>query len=162
MQLFFDKVDQVSPAARAQMVGYSPDELGKIERLYGIGISGQFRQFLLRAGRCDGGVIGDDPLIIYRPAWSVRAQILFQVNFFTALQDIGAYDFLNSPFAFSREAETQYYYLQTAKQDDRVYHYDENTGTVVATGMNLQEYLIGVLARYPVEGPLCKGDLLSI
>ncbi|ATQ79006.1 hypothetical protein CR152_19990 [Massilia violaceinigra] len=144
------------------MVGYHEFELRRIERLYGINIGGDFSEFLLKAGRCDGGVIGDDPLIIYRPTWSVRTHLLFQVNFFNGLQEIGAFEFINKPFVFSLEAETQYYFLQTRNPDDmQVYHYDENAESVQGTGLTLENYLIDILQRYPIGGVVCKGELLD-
>jgi len=126
-------------------------------------VSGDFRSFMERAGRCDGGIIGDDPFIIYRSHWSVRTHILFQVNFFTSLQEIGAWDYLNKVFVFSVENETQYYFLQTgAVNADLVYHYDENNELVTATGMRFGEYLVDVLSRYPHERGLSKCELLNI
>jgi hypothetical protein len=161
-QIFFDKVRDVFPAALERMVGYSDVELEKIERLYGIIVSGELASFLRRAGRSDGGIIGDDPFIIYRN-WTVRTHILFQVNFFNDLQEIGAWDYLNKPFVFSLESETQYYFLQTDMPNpDLVYHYDENSRTIKSTGLSFYEYLLGVVARYPLGGEICHGDLLEI
>src|SRR6476469_6323035 len=91
-QIFFDKIGEVFPAGLERMVGYSDIEMKKIERLYGIIVSSELASFLRRAGRTDGGLIGDDPLIIYRN-WTVRTHILFQVNFFNDLQEIGAFDY---------------------------------------------------------------------
>lgn len=162
MKLFFEKVNEVAPAALGGMIGYSDFELKRIERLYGINVAGDFADFLLKAGRCDGGVIGDDPLIIYRNSWSVRTHILFQIDFFNSVQEIGAFDYLNKPFVFSFEHESQYYFLQTRNPDNmQVFHYDENAEAVRATGMSFEDYLIGILQRYPTEGVICKGDLLE-
>jgi len=161
--MFFAKVQELCPNAADRMIGYSESEIEKLERLYGIQLSGDFRAFMERAGRCDGGIIGDDPFIIYRPHWSVRTHILFQVNFFSSLQAIGAWDYLDRVFVFSVESETQYYFLQTgAAEPDLVYHYDENSESVKATGMRFGEYLVDVLARYPHGRGLCKGELLNI
>lgn len=159
---YFYEVKKLFPAALQNMKGYREDELRKIEKLYDIHISGDFEQFMLRAGRSDGGVIGDDPLIIYRPTWSVRGQILFQVNFFSDLQDIGAWDFLNKPFVFSLESETQYYFLQTETSNAMVFHYDSNAETVRCTNLTFSEYMVDVLNRYPIGCAPCQGELLNI
>ena len=94
---------------------------------------------MLLAGRCDGGLIGDDPIILYRPAWNVRSQILFQLRLWENLQDIQAYDFMGKyeshAFCFSCEWETQYYFTITSNTDDLVYHYDENSETVECTNL---------------------------
>jgi len=161
-QIFFDKIREVFPTALERMVGYSDIEIEKIERLYGIKVSGELASFLRRAGRSDGGVIGDDPLTIYRN-WTVRTHILFQINFFNDLQDICAFDNLNRPFIFSLESETQYYFLQTdVPNPDLVYHYDENGETIRSTGLSFYDYLLSVVARYPLGGEICQGDLLEI
>jgi len=163
IDVFFDKLHAMMPSASVGAIGYREGELRKIERLYDISIAGDFAQFMLRAGRCDGGALGDDPIILYRPAWNVRTQILFQVNFFTSLQEIGAFYFLKKPFVFSREAETQYYFLQTSRVgDESVYHYDENNEQVRNTGKTFAEYLTDLLDYYPLGGVVCKGDLLDI
>lgn len=158
-----DRIRGIYPAALDKMVGYSPEEMRKIERLYGITISGELASFMELAGRSDGGVIGDDPIIFYRSYWPVRTHILFQVNFFNSLQEISAWDYLNAPFVFSLESETQFFFLQTGlKGDDFVYHYDDNAKTVKRTEMTFSAYLLDVLNRYPVGGAVCRGDLLEI
>ena len=152
------------------VIGYTEYELKKIEALYHVTIQGQFREFMLLAGRCDGGLIGDDPIILYRPAWSVRAQIQFQISFFGSLQDAGAYDYMGEYaklFCFSWEYETQYYYLITDHNDNLVYHYDENNETVKCTNLTFYEYLDNVYKRYVEEDSnrkqiICKGELLEI
>ena len=157
------------------VIGYTENELKKIEQLYDITIQGQFRELMLLAGRCDGGLIGDDPIILYREAWSVRGQILFQQDLFTSLQDIRAYNYKDKKnymgahgqiFCFSWEWETQYYYLITEDNDNLVYHYDENEETVECIGLTLFEYLDDVYKRYE-EGKnrkqiICRGELLEI
>ena len=45
-------------------IGYSEEEITKIEKLYDIEVKGDFREFLKYAGRCDGDLLGDDPIIL--------------------------------------------------------------------------------------------------
>ena len=162
-KLFFEKVNELFPGVMDRMIGYADIEIEKIGRLYGINFPDDFKSFMQIAGRCDGGLIGDDPLIIYRPSWSVRTHILFQVNFFNSLQEIGAWDYLNKPFVASLESESQYYFLQTnVENPDLVYHFDENNESVASTGMSFGEYLVDILKRYPVGGVVCKGELINI
>ncbi|MFH6974495.1 hypothetical protein ACG2K1_09975 [Neisseria sp. 23W00296] len=99
------------------VVGYTEYELKKIEALYNVSINGEFRDFMLLAGRCSGGGLNDDPIILYRSYWSVRTQIMFQAKLFDELQGIGAFDFLGKIFCFSLEGETQYYFLITKKNE---------------------------------------------
>ncbi|MFJ2986493.1 SMI1/KNR4 family protein [Collimonas sp. NPDC087041] len=144
------------------VIGYTENEINKIEALYDIKVKGEFRDFMLQMGRSDGGLIGDDPIVLYRPAWTVRGQILFQINLFNSLQEYGAWDQINKPFSFSRESETQYYYLQTEKNDGLVYHFDENAGSVECTNLTFLEYLLDVRKRYPYKGVVCKGELIVV
>ena len=148
------------------VIGYTEYELKKIESLYNIIIEGQLREFMLLAGRCDGGLIGDDPIILYRPSWDVRTQIIFQLILFDDLQDIGAFDYIEKNFCFSLEYETQNYYLITGKQDNLVYHYDSNEKKTECTNMTFYEYLDDVYKRYVEETDkeqiICRGELLEI
>ena len=153
------------------VIGYTEYELRKIEALYSITIHGQLREFMLLAGRCDGGLIGDDPIILYRPTWNVRSQILFQLGLWESLQGIQAYDFMGKykghAFCFSWEWETQYYFTITSNTDNLVYHYDENSETVECTNLTFYEYLDDVYKRYVEEDSnrkqiVCKGELLEI
>ncbi len=140
---FIDKIACGISYDPTQVVGYSEEELAKIERLYDIKVCGDFREFMLEMGRSDGGLIGDDPIVLYRPAWDVRGQILYQVNLFTALQESGNFDYVKGkPFSFSCEGETQYFFLRTDSEiPDRVYHYDENEETASDTGLSFIEYM---------------------
>ena len=153
------------------IIGYSEQELKKLEKLYDININGQFREFMLLAGRCDGGIFGDDPIILYRQSWGVRGQILFQVNFLESLQEIHAYDYIGKggglAFCFSLEHETQYYFIITNNADNLVYHYNEGLETVECTNLTFYEYLDDVYKRYVEEDSnrkqiVCKGELLEI
>ena len=150
----------------SNVIGYTEYELKKIEALYNISINGQFRDFMLLAGRCSGGVLNDDPIILYRPSWSVRTQIMFQSKLFDELQSIGAFDFLGKILCFSLESETQYYFLITKKMNDLVYHYNENTEKVECTNLNFFEYLDVVYKEYEEnlnrEQIICRGELLEI
>lgn len=163
MNLFIEEIKSRLPSNIDGLVGYAEDEICQIERLYGICVRGQLREFLLAAGRSGGSLLGDDPIILFRNSWPVRGQILFQVKMFTYLQEIGAWNYLNKPFVVSLESETQYYYLQTDSEEyDLVYHYDENNDTVECTNTTLFEYLKDVASRYGLCDVKCQGELLRI
>jgi len=147
------------------MVGYGNDELSKIEKLYGIEIAGQLRQFLSIAGRSDGGLIGDDPIILYRSSWPVRTQIIKGLILIDDLQNIGAWDFVKKPFLLSIESESQYYFVKTGdEKKDLVCHYDENNKSVKSTGKTIFEYLAGVVLALGVDENrvVCRGELLIV
>ena len=56
-------------------IGYSEEEITKIEKLYDIEVKGDFREFLKYAGRCDGDLLGDDPIILYRQTWDMGSYL---------------------------------------------------------------------------------------
>ncbi len=148
------------------IIGYGAHELRKIEALYNINIQGQFREFMLLAGRCSGGLVGDEPIILYRPAWNVRTQILFQVKLLDYLLNARAYDYVGKSaktFCFSWENESRYYYLITEHDDNLVYCYDENEESVECTGLTLFEYLDLMYEEESQRGHvICRGELLEI
>lgn len=144
-------------------LGYSDTELVKIEKLYDVVIDGQFKVFLAEMGKSYGGVIGDYDMLLYRSRLSLRSHILFQASFFTSMQEIGAYDYLNKPFVFALLSETYYYFLQTSKRDDLVYLYDENEDTVSPTGETLFEFLIKLAVSYKGKPRVVtQGNLIEI
>lgn len=115
-------------------------------------------------GRTDGGAIGDSLVQLYRPTWSARTHLIFQLDFFTQLQELGFYEFLNKPFVFSFISETQYYFVQTSRgQQDAVYHYDSNEDTVVKTEWDLFGFLAKLKEWNSQSVKIdCVGDLIAI
>lgn len=145
--------------------GYSDEEIKKIERLYDISISGDFENFLQQMGRSDGGLIGDDPIILYRNSWSVRSHIKYQLYFWDLMQEDKNFDYLNQkPFVFACESETLYVFMQTSSQEPlRVHFYDENSGTVTETDMDFSEYLQKTAQTWGKNNhAICQGDLIVI
>ncbi|MBW8354233.1 SMI1/KNR4 family protein [Pseudomonas protegens] len=146
-----------------EFLGYSLDELEKIKRLYDIRISGQLQSFLFEMGRSDGGLIGDSFIQLYRPSWRVRTHLLFQAEFLSQMQEAGHYEFLNRPFVLAWVSETQYYFIQTLKGDDAVYHYDSNVESVVKTEWDLRGLLKMLMCANSGDIKAgAVGDLLEI
>ncbi|MDK4791427.1 MAG: hypothetical protein OC189_05200 [Acinetobacter sp.] len=164
--IFFDFLAEHNLTNKSLIKGYNYAEIKQIERLYDIEIKGDFKFFLERIGRCDGGLLGDDPLILYREAWNVRTHFLFQMAFFNDLQEIGAWDFLNKPFVFSLEEETYYYFLQTGSSSEEVYLYNENEEKVSSTGIKFFDYLVDLSKKYELKSNIRKkvpqGELIII
>ena len=155
-----------------RVVGYSEEELVKIEKLYDIKISGFLREFMLEAGRGDGGLIGDDPIILYRNNWSVRGHFRTQDGFREELLKLLFKNnpaefklFCNSTLLFSIEAETQYYYLNTTGANpERVFHYDENEDIIEDTNVDFIDYMKNTVRVYGGFSPqiICQGEMLII
>jgi hypothetical protein len=142
--------------------GYSSDELDKIARLYDIRLQGQLRLFLADMGKSDGGLVGDSMIQLYRPSWRVREHLLFQLDFFSQMQEEGFYGLLGKPFVFSLIAETQYYFIQTIASD-AVYHYDSNSGTAGSTEWDLVGFLKMLASQNDGHlKPKSHGSLLEI
>ena len=156
----------------SRVLGYSAEELVKIEKLYDIKISGFLRDFMLEAGRCDGGLIGDDPIILYRSNWSVRDHVITQNGFREELLDLlfknnpaEFKSFCNSTFVLSIESHTQFYYLNTTGANpERVFHYDENEDTIEDTNIDFIDYMKNTVRVYGGFSPqiICQGEMLII
>lgn len=162
---FTDKIGVVSCG---EQLGYSEEEVTKIEKLYDIKIEGFLKDFLTTIGRSSGGALGDELIILYSEAMSVRGHILFQNGIKEDIYSAGYHKIMQEkPFIFSIQSETQYYFLQTASDEpDRVYHYDENNETVEKTEWTLVEYL-KMLVEWRAKNPpkfdvICRGELLVV
>jgi hypothetical protein len=145
------------------MIGYTGNEIEKIERLYDIVASNQLRSFFLEMGKSDGGAIGDYFIPLYRPTWRVRQHILFQMDFFNRLQEENFFEYLYKPFVISLVSETQYYFLETSSHGDEVFHYDENNSAVTSSSLDLVNFLKSLVLRN--SGKIQKstvGNLLEI
>jgi hypothetical protein len=150
---FIDKIACGVSYDPAQVVGYSEGELSKIERLYDIKLRGHFREFMLDMGRSDGGLIGDDPIVLYREGMSIRRHILYQLRLEFDFKEFRIGEGLSllrhRPFVFSCESETQYHFVTTESDDpERVYRYDENEETVTDTEESFIEYMKRIVAHY--------------
>jgi hypothetical protein len=163
-ELCRERPDDESPIDRRLITGYSEAELGKIETLYDLSITGDLRKFLLMMGRCDAGLIGDDPLILYRGSWTAQDQLEFQHAFRRRLVQAELEVYCEEkPFVISNESEVHYYFVLTASTEpDLVYHYYQGDESAHSTGLPLLDYLRGVLRRYTGYGkrPVRRGELL--
>ena len=136
-------------------IGYSEEEIIKIEKLYDIEAKGDFREFLKYAGRCGGGLLEDYTIILYRELWSIQS--FLRKNYFGFIDDEDFeekvfYDELKrKPFIFSIEMENYYFYIRTADDDLKVYCFDENEEKIKDTGMNFNEYMVDLVETYNSE-----------
>ena len=162
-ELIIEKISQGYQYNTNFVEGYSNDDLNKIEQLYEILISGTLKKFLSELGKCDGGLIGDDPIVLYLSEMNARGFLMLQIGL---EEDIYNSNFQNlcgqGIFTLAIESETQYFFLATKNENpDLVYRYDENEEIVFQTGLNLIEYLESVVKRYSENSHvICKGNLL--
>ena len=156
----------------SKVKGYSEDELSKIEKLYDINISGNFRLFMLEMGRCSGGLIGNYPFIFYIDA-TVREHILAQNSLREDLLRIVSksyttfYQYCNGTFMISLESEeSQFFYLNTKGDNpERVFRFDDNMGIIYDTEQDFLDYLLDTVKNYKEyysERVICTGELLNI
>lgn len=164
MDTFIQQIAQGVPYASEKVEGYSEVEIAQLERLYDIEIKGNFCQFMREMGRCDGGLMGDDPIILYRPTMSVRNFVVFQAETQEDIYAAGATKLAaQKPFAFSIESETQVFFIATRSAvPDEVYHLDENTNEVKSTNMLFNDYLRRLVRHYGGPGIVCRGEMLVI
>lgn len=178
---FIDKISQGFSYDESQVLGYSEEELIKIERLYDIKLQGDFRQFMLEMGRSDGGLIGCDPIILYSTKWRMRDYILLQLGLSEALQEMEQNEcFEGKAFVFSIEHEYWECFLRIdadnlssiqathdgvkALGDDanRVYYHDTSGGSIEDSGMSFLEYMQALVRKVGGNGIASRGDLLMI
>ena len=149
---FMDMLKEYLKKNERKAIGYSEEEITKIEKLYDIEVKGDFREFLKYAGRCDGDLLGDDPVILYRQTWSIQSYL--RKNYFNFIDEdytVLHGDLQKKPFIFSIEMETYYFYIRTADDDLKVYCFDENEEKIKDTGMDFNEYMIDLVERYNPE-----------
>ena len=149
---FMDMLKEYLKKNERKAIGYSEEEITKIEKLYDIEVKGDFREFLKYAGRCDGDLLGDDPVILYRQTWNIQSYL--RKNYFNFIDEdytVLHGDLQKKPFIFSIEMETYYFYIRTADDDLKVYCFDENDEILKDTGMNFNEYMVDLVERYNPE-----------
>ena len=133
-------------------IGYSEEEITKIEKLYDIEVKGDFREFLKYAGRCDGDLLGDDPIILYRQTWDMKIYLRMNYSYFIDENfKILHEEIKKKPFIFSIEMENYYFYIRTVDEDLKVYCFDENEEKIKDTGMDFNEYMVDLVKRYNPE-----------
>ena len=133
-------------------IGYSEEEITKIEKLYDIEAKGDFREFLKYAGRCDGDLLGDDPVILYRQTWNMKIYLRMNYSYFIDENfKILHEEIKKKPFIFSIEMENYYFYIRTVDDDLKVYCFDENEEMLKDTGMDFNEYMVDLVQRYNPE-----------
>ena len=152
---FMDMLKEYLKKNERKAIGYSEEEITKIEKLYDIEAKVDFREFLKYAGRCGGGLLEDYTIILYRELWSIQS--FLRKNYFGFIDDEDFeekvfYDELKrKPFIFSIEMETYYFYIRTADDDLKVYCFDENEEKLKDTGMDFNEYMVDLVERYNPE-----------
>ena len=149
---FMDMLKEYLKKNERKAIGYSEEEITKIEKLYDIEAKGDFREFLKYAGRCDGDLLGDNPIILYRQTWNIQSYL--RKNYFNFIDEdytVLHGDLQKKPFIFSIEMETYYFYIRTADDDLKVYCFDENEEILKDTGMNFNEYMVDLVERYNPE-----------
>ena len=149
---FMDMLKEYLKKNERKAIGYSEEEITKIEKLYDIEVKGDFREFLKYVGRCDGDLLGDDPIILYRQTWNIQSYL--RKNYFNFIDEdytVLHGDLQKKPFIFSIEMETYYFYIRTADDDLKIYCFDENEEKIKDTGMDFNEYMVDLIERYTPE-----------
>lgn len=148
-------------------IGYTEQEIARIEKLYNINCNGSFKELLLFSGRSDGGFFGNDNGFILYNTWSIYEHIKYQIFFRDILYDSNNYTYYNNkPFVFSVIDGVMYYFLNTANNDDKVYSFFDETGEVLQTNFTLDEYLL--IRAKELNAPcstihnFCLGELINL
>ena len=142
-------------------IGYSEEEIKKIEKLYDIEVKGDFREFLRIAGRNSGGILGYGYLVFYNPFFTPRKNLIFQEFDRNAFCKIGMKNILESKiFVFSVEDETIEYFIKTSDDDFKVYKYYESYDKIEEVSMNFDEYMRLLIYIKEPNNDNFIGDLL--
>ncbi|MGD2179990.1 SMI1/KNR4 family protein [Lusitaniella coriacea] len=163
-----EAIELVKSSAEHEVVGYESWEIPKIEKLYDIEVNRSLKEFLLAMGRCSGGSIGDESVILYSNFFSIRSYISIQLQLIDELQNLKHFELVGlNPFLFAIEAETYYHFLLTKEEGEQfVYVFSENDDTVTKTRETFSSYIYRK-AKWGIEFYLdqtivCCGDLLRI
>ncbi len=178
---FIDKIAQGFSYDESKVVGYSEEELKKIEDFYLIKIAGDLRDFMLEMGRCSGGLIRTGNLNFYDKHATIRNHLLLQEFVKDELGKIKEHEYLGGIFVFAMEDEdTIYYFLRTKAESyiktyvgektlsndpNIVYCYDENEEKVCDTGLTFIEYLkkeVLLTQKEYKESEIWQGELIVI
>ena len=159
------KMGPAAPVYQDLCEGYNDKELAKIEEIYNINITGQFKAFMKEMGRCSGGLVGWEPILLYHYLLSgIEKFSIFHEGCYENMVEYGLEIYnQNKPFCFSCENENLYYFMMTGSDDpELVYCLDDNVGIVSCAGMQFIDYMKDVIIREAGQGlpVICKGDLL--
>lgn len=145
-------------------IGYSEEEIKKIEKLYDIEVRGDFREFLRIAGRSSDGLL-TSTLTFYYSRTTVGDKIREQNYGRKKLKDLKFNNADKSKiFLLAVEPDSQYYYIDTVNLS--VYLYDGNLDDEIIedTGQDFDSYMLSSIYYFnPKMVPLsiiCNGELL--
>ena len=152
---FFKIVKKYLSLNNRENIGYNDKEIEKIERLYNIEIKGDFRTFMKFCGKYDGGLFGNDPVILYEDDVSYQLELQSRLKFY--LTDIEYYDLHKSKiFLISVEMESNYFFIKTRDDDLRIYEYSEGINEVLELNIDFNEYMLTLVKDYNPELKPCK------
>ena len=83
---YFKLLETLNEEQKNALSGYSDEEILKLESLYKVSITGELHAFLKKIGRCDGGLVGDDPFLFYHEVMNVRSHIVLQIYLINPLR----------------------------------------------------------------------------
>ena len=159
-------IELVKSSAKGEVVGYETWEIPKIERLYDIEFKGSLKEFLLAMGRCSGGAIRNEYIILYRN-YNVRTYLGIEFSLIDDLQRLGYFDLVGlRPFVFAEEGECYPMFLATKEEGEQfVYCFNENEEKVIKTRQTFSDYIYREVKKtldFYGQGIICHGDLLKI
>ena len=165
MKTFVDKICAGQNIDTSLVKGYTEAELEKISRLYDINIQGDLKDFMVSMGRCSGGLLGDDVIVLYHGKWGIRGHLITQTGFRSRLVELKFYYGKKKPFLFSSIAENlDFFMLTNGESPYEVYCLNDSDDTVVSTGLSFLEYMQQLSKEHggTYMGVTSAGDMLNI
>ncbi len=183
MKRFIDEIAQGRRYDTSKLEGYTEEEVGKMEELLHLEFPEDFRCFLLQIGRCDGGLVGEDALNMYKPGmgiggflsgqWylleitlqgngeSTNIKTTKKIGNFYQLSTRGVFTF------FSNENDCTYFFTTKKEDIGNVYMHNENDDSITDLEMSFTDYMKDCVRRFGTRNPfaeltITRGDMLRI
>lgn len=156
----------------SECVGYSIQELEKMELLYDVNFAGSLKLFMQLAGRSAGKTLGDDFSMLYSSSMSVRDHIFYQEGRRVVLSDhVGLHEWtLEKPFFFSESSFSYMFFVKTRPKDandtNKVFCLDENEDSVSEEPWDFDGFILDRIKKRKKKPPknnlTCQGEMLIV
>ncbi len=153
-------------------LGYSSNELHRLELIYGVSIFGELEEMLRLLGRSCSGLFNSDTLNFYNVEWDMvkhlQQQFLLGESLFNVdkrkinLRTKDEVDVYSSRPLVISNLNSVYTFIATL-QGNSIYHWDTNLEVLEKVSDDLVSYLIEILIKDPAKRNKNEnGDLLEV
>lgn len=161
---FFQILKKYLEKNNIESIGYSDEEIKKIELFFNLDSQDFFKKFLKLCGKSMGGLLNNTELIFYKE-YNFRKHWTLNKSFSEKLKQKEVWEWgkEGSIFLISKENNSNYYiqklFIGSKKIYSNVRYYNEKENKVIDTGMNLEEYLISLVEKYNPNLEIPSGEI---